>query len=64
MTTLTPWEMFEIFFSFGIEVNGGSPFGDMIPYAPWEQVWDILQQTSVRVLWAMIIAESTSYFAS
>lgn len=63
VAALTPWQKYQQFISFGMELTGCSPFGDIVPYAPWEQVWAVLQQTSVRILWALIAAQSTSFFA-
>lgn len=64
MGDLNPWQMYSIMFYFGIGLCGACPYGDMIPYTPTEEIFDIIGQAWVRLMWAVIIAECVSYVGS
>ena len=61
---LTVWKKYILYLYIGIGIQGASPYGDIIPLTPSEEIFAAVVLIWVRILWAWIISECSSYVGS
>lgn len=61
---LPVWKKYILYLYIGIGIQGASPYGDIIPLTPGEEIFAVIILIWVRILWAWIISEVSSYVGS